>query len=589
MKKRTLYCGDVTEKHIGEKVTLHGWVQKRRDLGGLIFIDLRDREGIVQVVFNPDFSADALSIAESVRNEFVVTVVGTVAARSEGAINDKLATGRIEVLAEEIEVLNASKTPPFYIEDGVNVSDELRLKYRYLDLRRPEMNQIFQMRHTATKTFRQKLDQMGFFDIETPYLTKSTPEGARDYLVPSRVYPGNFYALPQSPQILKQLLMSAGFDKYYQVVRCFRDEDLRGDRQPEFTQIDLETSFLTKEEIQEITEEMLVAVVEATKGIKIAKPFPHMTYAEAMDRFGSDKPDVRFGLELKNVAEAVANVDFKVFTNAIESGGEVKAINAKGAAANYSRKDIDALGEFVGRYGAKGLAWMKVEEDGFKGPIAKFFTPENQAAVAGVLDAEVGDLLLFVADKAEVVAASLGALRSKLGQELDLIDQNELAFLWVTDWPLFEYDEEAGRFVSAHHPFTMPQDASLLETAPEKAMAEAYDIVLNGYEIGGGSLRIYKKEMQQQMFRALGFTDEEATEQFGFLLEALEFGTPPHGGIALGLDRIIMILAGRNNLRDTIAFPKTGSAADPLTNAPSEVSAAQLAELELAIEAKKAE
>lgn len=589
MKKRTLYCGDVTEKHIGEKVTLHGWVQKRRDLGGLIFIDLRDREGIVQVVFNPDFSADALSIAESVRNEFVVTVVGTVAARSEGAINDKLATGRIEVLAEEIEVLNASKTPPFYIEDGVNVSDELRLKYRYLDLRRPEMNQIFQMRHTATKTFRQKLDQMGFFDIETPYLTKSTPEGARDYLVPSRVYPGNFYALPQSPQILKQLLMSAGFDKYYQVVRCFRDEDLRGDRQPEFTQIDLETSFLTKEEIQEITEEMLVAVVEATKGIKIAKPFPHMTYAEAMDRFGSDKPDVRFGLELKNVAEAVANVDFKVFTNAIESGGEVKAINAKGAAANYSRKDIDALGEFVGRYGAKGLAWMKVEEDGFKGPIAKFFTPENQAAVAGVLDAEVGDLLLFVADKAEVVAASLGALRSKLGQELDLIDQNELAFLWVTDWPLFEYDEEAGRFVSAHHPFTMPQDASLLETAPEKAMAEAYDIVLNGYEIGGGSLRIYKKEMQQQMFRALGFTDEEATEQFGFLLEALEFGTPPHGGIALGLDRIIMILAGRNNLRDTIAFPKTGSATDPLTNAPSEVSAAQLAELELAIEAKKAE
>ncbi|EUJ51639.1 aspartate--tRNA ligase [Paenilisteria rocourtiae] len=589
MKKRTLYCGDVTEKHIGEKVILHGWVQKRRDLGGLIFIDLRDREGIVQVVFNPDFSADALAIAETVRNEFVVTVVGTVAARSEGAINDKLVTGRIEVLAEELEVLNASKTPPFYIEDGVNVSDELRLKYRYLDLRRPEMNQIFQMRHTATKTFRQKLDQMGFFDIETPYLTKSTPEGARDYLVPSRVYPGNFYALPQSPQILKQLLMSSGFDKYYQIVRCFRDEDLRGDRQPEFTQIDLETSFLTKEEIQAITEEMLVAVVEATKGIKIDKPFPHMTYAEAMDRFGSDKPDVRFGLELKNMAEAVANVDFKVFTSAIENGGEVKAINAKAAAANYSRKDIDALGEFVGRYGAKGLAWMKVEEDGFKGPIAKFFTPENQAAVANVLDAEVGDLLLFVADKAEVVAASLGALRSKLGQDLDLIDQSELAFLWVTDWPLFEYDEEAGRFVSAHHPFTMPQDASLLETAPEKAMAEAYDIVLNGYEIGGGSLRIYKKEMQQQMFRALGFTDEEATEQFGFLLEALEFGTPPHGGIALGLDRIIMILAGRNNLRDTIAFPKTGSAADPLTNAPSEVSQAQLAELALAVEAKKAE
>lgn len=590
MKKRTTYCGQVSEQDIDKKVILHGWVQKRRDLGGLIFIDLRDREGIVQVVFNPANSADALAVAEKIRNEFVVTVEGTVAARSESAVNDKIATGKVEVLAESITILNSSKTPPFYIEDGVNVADELRLKYRYLDLRRPEMNQIFRMRHLVTQTFRDKLNELGFLDIETPYLTKSTPEGARDYLVPSRVYPGSFYALPQSPQIMKQLLMSAGFDKYYQIVRCFRDEDLRGDRQPEFTQIDLETSFLSKGEIQTIMEEMLAAVVKNVKGIEIERPFRRMTYTEAMDRYGIDKPDIRFGLELKDVSPIVKDVDFKVFTGAIENGGQVKAINAKKAAGNYSRKDIDALGAFAANYGAKGLAWLKAEAGELKGPIAKFFDADKQTALKEILEVEDGDLLLFVADKKDVVAASLAALRNKLGKELGLIDEDELAFIWITDWPLFEYDEEAGRFVSAHHPFTLPQedDIALLESTPEKAMAEAYDIVLNGYEIGGGSLRIYQKDVQEKMFRALGFSDEAMQEQFGFLLEALEYGFPPHGGIALGLDRIVMILAKRTNLRDTIAFPKTGSASDPLTNAPDTVSDAQLHELELVVEKKEA-
>lgn len=586
MEKRTAYCGEITEKFIGQEVILHGWVQKRRDLGGLIFVDLRDREGIVQVVFNPEFSLSALQVAESIRSEFVITVKGKVAARDESVINTKIATGKVEIVASEVTILNRSKTPPFYIEDGVNVSDELRLKYRYLDLRRPEMAETFKMRHTVTRVFRETLNKQGFYDIETPYLTKSTPEGARDYLVPSRVYPGNFYALPQSPQILKQLLMTAGFDKYYQIVRCFRDEDLRGDRQPEFTQVDLETSFLSKEEIQGITEEMLVTVVQEAKGIKVQTPFQRMTYHEAMARFGSDKPDVRFGLELVMISDIVRDIPFKVFTSAIEAGGVVKAINAKQAADKYSRKEIDALGEFVGTYGAKGLAWLKVEENELKGPIAKFFDEAKQVELRAALGAEAGDLLLFAADSESVVAASLGALRVKLGKELELIDESELAFLWVTDWPLFEYDEDANRYVSAHHPFTLPraEDIPLLEEKPEKAMAEAYDIVLNGYEIGGGSLRIYQKEVQQKMFRALGFTDESAEEQFGFLMDALDYGTPPHGGIALGLDRIVMILAGKTNLRDTIAFPKTGSAVDPLTNAPGEVSLAQLDELGLNIQ-----
>ncbi|EUJ31850.1 aspartyl-tRNA ligase [Listeria floridensis FSL S10-1187] len=586
MEQRTAYCGEITEKYVGEAVTLYGWVQKRRDLGGLIFVDLRDREGIVQVVFNPELSEEALKTAEEIRSEFVIAVKGKVALRADEAVNAKLKTGKVEILANEIEILNRSKTPPFYIEDGVNVSDELRLKYRYLDLRRPEMTATFKMRHHVTRVFRERLNDLGFYDIETPYLTKSTPEGARDYLVPSRVYPGSFYALPQSPQILKQLLMTAGFDKYYQIVRCFRDEDLRGDRQPEFTQIDLETSFLNIEDIQAITEDMLTAVVKEVKGIDIPRPFLKMTYEEAMRRFGSDKPDIRFGLELTDVSEVVKDVEFKVFSGAVASGGQVKAINAKHAAEKYSRKDIDALGTFVSNYGAKGLAWLKAEETELKGPIAKFFDASKQQELRQALDVEPGDLLLFAADSKEVVAASLGALRTKLGKELELYDESELAFLWVTDWPLFEYDEEAGRFVSAHHPFTLPrkEDIELLETAPEKAMAEAYDIVLNGYEIGGGSLRIYQKDVQQKMLRALGFSDADAEEQFGFLMSALEYGTPPHGGIALGLDRIVMILAGSNNLRDTIAFPKTGSAVDLLTQAPSKVSDAQLHELKLKTE-----
>lgn len=582
MSKRTIYCGQVSEAQIGQTVTLKGWVQKRRDLGGLIFIDLRDREGIVQVVFNPDFSKEALTSAEQVRSEYVLEVTGTVVARADAAVNTTIPTGKIEVEAKEMTVLNTAKTTPFYIEDGVNVSDELRLQYRYLDLRRPEMANSLKLRHQTTKSIRHYLDEHGFLDTETPYLTKSTPEGARDYLVPSRVHPGHFYALPQSPQLFKQLLMGAGFDRYYQVVRCFRDEDLRGDRQPEFTQIDIETSFLTAEEIQTMTEEMLAQVMLETKGITLKLPIPRMSYDEAMNRYGSDKPDVRFDLELQQVSDLVADSAFKVFSGAVANAGEVKAINAKGAAANYSRKDIDALGEFVGRYGAKGLAWLKVEEEGLKGPIAKFFEADA-AALIERLGAEPGDLLLFVADKKSVVADALGALRGKLARDLNLIDESVFEFLWIVDWPLLEYDEENERYTSAHHPFTMPKadHIELLETNPGAVYAEAYDIVLNGYELGGGSLRIYQREVQEKMFAALGFTEEEAKEQFGFLLDALEFGFPPHGGIALGLDRLVMLLAGKDNIREVIAFPKNGRAADPLTAAPSIVSDAQLHELSL--------
>ncbi|MGY3777774.1 aspartate--tRNA ligase [Isobaculum melis] len=589
MSKRTIYCGQVSEAQIGQTVTLKGWVQKRRDLGGLIFIDLRDREGIVQVVFNPDFSKEALTGAEQVRSEYVLEVTGTVVARAEAAINPNISTGKIEVEVKEMTVLNTAKTTPFYIEDGVSVSDELRLQYRYLDLRRPEMANSLKLRHQTTKTIRNYLDEQGFLDTETPYLTKSTPEGARDYLVPSRVHPGHFYALPQSPQLFKQLLMGAGFDRYYQIVRCFRDEDLRGDRQPEFTQVDIETSFLSAEEIQTMTEEMLAKVMLETKGVTLQLPLPRMSYDEAMDRYGSDKPDVRFDLELQQISDLVANSDFKVFSGAVANGGEVKAINAKGAAANYSRKDIDALGEFVGRYGAKGLAWLKVEEEGLKGPIAKFFEADA-AALIERLAAEPGDLLLFVADQKSVVADALGALRGRLARDLDLIDESVFEFLWIVDWPLLEYDEENGRYTSAHHPFTMPkaEHISLLETDPGAVYAEAYDIVLNGYELGGGSLRIYQREVQEKMFAALGFTEEEAKAQFGFLLDALEYGFPPHGGIALGLDRLVMLLAGKDNIREVIAFPKNGRAADPLTEAPSEVATAQLQELALEITIEEA-
>jgi aspartyl-tRNA synthetase len=588
---RTYYCGEITEKAIGEKVVLKGWVQKRRDLGGLIFIDLRDRTGIVQVVFSPEVSKEALNVAEKVRNEYVLSVEGTVVAREEGTINPNLPTGKIEIQAERITIINEAKTPPFIIADQTDVAEEVRLKYRYLDLRRPVMFRTLQLRHRVTKAIRDFLDGEGFLEVETPILTKSTPEGARDYLVPSRVHPGEFYALPQSPQIFKQLLMVAGFERYYQIARCFRDEDLRADRQPEFTQIDIETSFMSQEEIMQLTERMMAYVMKMAKGIDISLPFPRMSYDEAMSRYGSDKPDTRFGLELVDVSEIVKNSSFKVFAGAVANGGQVKAINVKGAADQYSRKDIDALAEFVARYGAKGLAWLKVEEDGLKGPIAKFFTEEEQNGLIRTLEAEAGDLLLFVADHKTVVADALGALRVKLGKDLNLIDETKFNFLWITDWPLLEYDEEDGRYYAAHHPFTMPvrEDLPQLETNPEKVRAQAYDLVLNGYELGGGSMRIFEREVQEKMFRALGFTEEEARKQFGFLLEAFEYGTPPHGGIALGLDRLVMLLAGRTNLRDTIAFPKTASASCLLTEAPSPVSEQQLEELHLVVNLEKKE
>ncbi|MGM0921031.1 MAG: aspartate--tRNA ligase [Bacillota bacterium] len=589
---RTYYCGEVTEEAIGEKVVLKGWVQKRRDLGGLIFIDLRDRTGIVQVVINPEVSEDALKIAEKIRSEYVLDIEGTVVGRTEGTVNPILATGKIEVKAENVTIINAAKNPPFLIEDkSEEVSEDVRLKYRYLDLRRPALLDTFKMRHNVSKSIRNFLDEKGFLDVETPILTKSTPEGARDYLVPSRVHEGEFYALPQSPQIFKQLLMVSGFDRYYQIARCFRDEDLRADRQPEFTQVDIEMSFMSQDEIMSLMEEMMTRIMKETKGVDLTLPLPRMTFDEAMSRYGSDKPDTRFGLELVNVSELVKDSGFKVFSGAVQNGGAVKVINVKGAAASYSRKDIDALTEFVSQYGAKGLAWLKVEEQELKGPISKFFPSEEQASLKTVSEAEPGDLLLFVADKKQVVADALGALRLKLGKELGLIDESKFNFLWVVDWPLVEYDEEAGRYFAAHHPFTMParEDLELFETNPGGMKAQAYDLVLNGYELGGGSIRIFEKEIQQKMFNLLGFSEEEAVEQFGFLLEAFEYGTPPHGGIALGLDRLVMLLAGRTNLRDTIAFPKTASASDLLTHAPSEVSTAQLTDLHLALYLKKSE
>ncbi|HCY5430075.1 TPA: aspartate--tRNA ligase [Staphylococcus aureus] len=586
MSKRTTYCGLVTEAFLGQEITLKGWVNNRRDLGGLIFVDLRDREGIVQVVFNPEFSEEALKIAETVRSEYVVEVQGTVTKRDPETVNPKIKTGQVEVQVTNIKVINKSETPPFSInEENVNVDENIRLKYRYLDLRRQELAQTFKMRHQITRSIRQYLDDEGFFDIETPVLTKSTPEGARDYLVPSRVHDGEFYALPQSPQLFKQLLMISGFDKYYQIVKCFRDEDLRADRQPEFTQVDIEMSFVDQEDVMQMGEEMLKKVVKEVKGVEINGAFPRMTYKEAMRRYGSDKPDTRFEMELIDVSQLGRDMDFKVFKDTVENDGEIKAIVAKGAAEQYTRKDMDALTEFVNIYGAKGLAWVKVVEDGLTGPIGRFFEAENVETLLTLTGAEAGDLVMFVADKPNVVAQSLGALRVKLAKELGLIDETKLNFLWVTDWPLLEYDEDAKRYVAAHHPFTSPKEADIakLGTAPEEAEANAYDIVLNGYELGGGSIRIHDGELQEKMFEVLGFTKEQAQEQFGFLLDAFKYGAPPHGGIALGLDRLVMLLTNRTNLRDTIAFPKTASATCLLTNAPGEVSDKQLEELSLRI------
>ncbi|ALM57240.1 aspartate--tRNA ligase [Staphylococcus equorum] len=586
MSKRTTYCGLVTESLLDQEVTLKGWVHNRRDLGGLIFVDLRDREGYVQIVFNPDFSAEALQIAETVRSEYVVEVKGIVKQRDPQTVNPKIETGQVEVQVSDIQIINKSETPPFALnEENQNVDENIRLKYRYLDLRRQELAQTFKMRHQTTRSIRQYLDQEGFYDIETPVLNKSTPEGARDYLVPSRVHGGEFYALPQSPQIFKQLLMISGFDKYYQIVKCFRDEDLRADRQPEFTQVDIEMSFVDQEDVMDMGEEMLQNVVKDVKDVEVPRPFPRMTYNEAMSRYGSDKPDTRFGMELIDVSELGEVMDFKVFKDAINKDGQVKAIVAEGASDKYTRKDIDVLTEFVNIYGAKGLAWVKVVEDGLNGPIAKFFENDHVEKLQSLTGAQAGDLVLFVADKPSVVAQSLGALRLKLAKELNMIDETKLNFLWVTDWPLLEYDEDVKRYTAAHHPFTSPkqEDIEKLSTEPENVQANAYDIVLNGYELGGGSIRIHDADLQAKMFEVLGFTDEQAKEQFGFLLDAFKYGAPPHGGIALGLDRLVMLLTNRTNLRDTIAFPKTASATCLLTDAPSEVSENQLEELSLRI------
>ena len=586
VSKRTTYCGLVTENLLDQEVTLKGWVHNRRDLGGLIFIDLRDREGYVQIVFNPSFSEEALETAESVRSEYVVEVTGVVTKRDPDTVNPKIATGQVEVQVSEINIINKAETPPFSInEENQNVDENIRLKYRYLDLRRQELAQTFKMRHQTTRSIRQYLDQDGFYDIETPVLTKSTPEGARDYLVPSRVHEGEFYALPQSPQIFKQLLMISGFDKYYQIVKCFRDEDLRADRQPEFTQVDIEMSFVDQEDVMAMGEDMLKKVVKDVKDIELTEQFPRMTYNEAMTRFGSDKPDTRFGMELIDVSQLGHDMDFRVFKDAVNNNGQVKAIVAEGAADQYTRKDIDGLTEFVNIYGAKGLAWVKVVEDGVNGPIGRFFEDSHIATLQSLTGAKAGDLVLFVADKPNVVAQSLGALRLKLAKELSLIDESKLNFLWVTDWPLLEYDEDAKRYVAAHHPFTSPkqEDIAKLSDSPEQVQANAYDIVLNGYELGGGSIRIHDGELQAKMFEVLGFTEEQAREQFGFLLDAFKYGAPPHGGIALGLDRLVMLLTNRTNLRDTIAFPKTASATCLLTDAPSEVSDNQLEELSLRI------
>ena len=584
MKKRTVYCGLVTEELVGKEITLHGWVQKRRDHGGVIFIDLRDREGVMQVVFNPQHNQAAFEIADTLRSEYVIEVTGTVALRGEGLTNPNLKTGTMELEVHDVELLSKAKTPPIYIEDDKVASDELRMKYRYLDMRRKPVLENLRLRHKTTRAIREYLDTEGFIDVETPYLAKSTPEGARDYLVPSRVHEGSFYALPQSPQTFKQLLMGGGLDRYYQIVRCFRDEDLRGDRQPEFTQVDIETSFLSAEEIQEMMEGLLKKVMKDTLGVEVTTPFPRLSFAEAMSRYGNDKPDTRFALELIDVADIVKDSDLKVFSTVVENGGHVKALNLKGLADEYSRKDADSLAQFVAKYGAKGLAWLKVEEDGLKGPIAKFLV-NQETALRERLDAEVGDIIFFCADKPSVVAQSLSELRLHFGRKHELIDKTKFNFLWVVDWPLLEYDEDANRYQAMHHPFTRPvnEDFNALLEDPAAAKAQAYDIVLNGYELGGGSLRIYRRDMQEAMFNVLGFTKESAQEQFGFLMDALDYGFPPHGGIALGLDRLVMLLAGEDNIREVIAFPKNGSAMDTMTQAPSPVSEQQLQELSLKI------
>lgn len=578
--KRTNYAGNITEEYLNQEVTVKGWVAKRRNLGGLIFIDLRDREGIVQIVVNPETAAkEIVEVADKARNEYVLEVTGKVVERASK--NENIKTGGIEIEANHMQILSTSKTTPFEIKDGVEVLDDTRLKYRYLDLRRPEMLNNITMRHATTRAIRSYLDNQGFIDVETPFLNKSTPEGARDYLVPSRVNKGEFYALPQSPQLMKQLLMTAGLDRYYQIVKCFRDEDLRGDRQPEFTQVDLETSFLGEEEIQDLTEGLIAKVMKDVKNVDVTLPFPRMKYDDAMNFYGSDKPDTRYEMLLKDLTELAKTVGFKVFSEA----PVVKAIVVKNNADKYSRKAIDKLTEQAKQNGAKGLAWIKFEDDKLAGPISKFLTDKTTEFVE-TLGLENNDLVLFVADRLEVANSALGALRQTIAKEQGLIDYSKFNFLWVIDWPMFEWSEEEGRYMSAHHPFTLPTAETQGELSGDlsKVRAHAYDIVLNGYELGGGSLRINTRDLQEEMLKALGFSLEDAQEQFGFLLEALDYGFPPHGGLALGLDRFVMLLAGKDNIREVIAFPKNNKATDPMTQAPSVVSESQLEELRIKLE-----
>ncbi len=581
--KRSHCCVELTQQEVGKEVVLCGWAARRRDHGGLIFVDLRDRSGIVQVVFSPDVAAEAFSKAEGVRSEYVLAVKGVVRQREAGTVNENMATGQIEVSGVELRILNASKTPPFYIQDNIDVDETLRLKYRYLDLRRPEMQGNFILRHKVTKAMRDFFDRNGFLEIETPMLAKSTPEGARDYLVPSRVNPGKFYALPQSPQTFKQLLMVAGMEKYFQIVRCFRDEDLRADRQPEFTQLDIEMSFIDREEILTMMEEMVAFLFKQAMDVTIDSKIPRMSYEDAINRYGSDKPDIRFGMELIDLTPALEGCEFKVFQSVLASGGQVKAINVKGY-SHAPRRELDGLVDYVATYGAKGLAWICYNEDGVKSPITKFLSEEIQEKIAVAAQVETGDLLLIVADQPNIVANSLGQLRLEMGRRLHLIDPDKLAFLWVIDFPMFEYDEEDKRWVAMHHMFTSPRDEDIQYLAGEdlgQIKAKAYDMVLNGTELGGGSIRIYSRDLQQKIFDAMGFTPEEATSKFGFLLDAFEYGAPPHGGIAFGLDRLIMLMAKRNSIRDVIAFPKTQSATDLMTQAPSEVDDRQLKELHI--------